>query len=480
MHSTRFLEGNYAPVTTEVTATDLPVTGQIPDFVDGRYLRIGPNPIEPNHARYQWFTGSGMVHGIRIADGRAHWYRNRWVRSAAVSRSLRERPRRGPRLSGMDFASNTNILEHAGRTLAVAEMGTRPYELTHDLDTVAPSDFDGTLRGGYTGHPKKDPLTGELHAVSYNPMWGNAIRYTVTGIDGRVRTSRTIPMPANTMMHDFSLTEKYIVLYDLPVVLDLSALAHSRFGQRVASMFTGVASRHALPDAVSRTLMLGSGLAQPDVGVPYRWNDGHNAQVVVIERNGRGIRRFDVEPCFVYHTLNAYDCEIGIVMELARHPRAFDGDSDPLPSSPTLDRWTVDFSSGTVRSERLDDRSQDFPRIDERAQGRRHRYGYTIASTQSADRGQVPTALLQHDMHTGSVVTREFGAGTEPGEFVHVPRTPDGPEDDAIVMGPVYDASTDRTDLMLLDAATLDVVATIHLPVRIPHGFHGNFEPSSG
>ena len=51
-----YLNGNFAPVREEITAVDLDVTGAIPEYLDGRYLRIGPNPIDdPDPARYQSF-----------------------------------------------------------------------------------------------------------------------------------------------------------------------------------------------------------------------------------------------------------------------------------------------------------------------------------------------------------------------------------------------------------------------------------------
>ena len=112
--------------------------------------------------------------------------------------------------------------------MAITEAGARPYELTDELETIGPSDFCGTLFGGYSAHPKRDPATGELHAVSYNPMRGNIVQYTVTGVDGKVRRTVDIRLKAQTMMHDFSLTEKYVVLYDLPVALDLGGLLRSR------------------------------------------------------------------------------------------------------------------------------------------------------------------------------------------------------------------------------------------------------------
>lgn len=73
------LTGNYAPVTEELTAYDLEVTGGIPAELTGWYLRNGPNPHAA--ASKHWFVGDGMVHGVRIENGLAVSYRNRWVRT---------------------------------------------------------------------------------------------------------------------------------------------------------------------------------------------------------------------------------------------------------------------------------------------------------------------------------------------------------------------------------------------------------------
>ena len=81
-----FLSGIHTPMTAEMTVIDLKVQGAIPPELDGRYIRIGPNPVKPaNPAVYHWFTGDGMVHGVRLQGGRALWYRNQWIRSKAVS-----------------------------------------------------------------------------------------------------------------------------------------------------------------------------------------------------------------------------------------------------------------------------------------------------------------------------------------------------------------------------------------------------------
>ena len=141
----RFLSSR--PREEEVTAFDLPVTGQVPDGLNGRYLRNGPNPLGLDDPSYHWFVGVGLVHGVRLREGKAEWYRNRWVRSKAVAEQLHEKWPRGPVHEDMDFAANTCIISHGGRTLATVEAGALPYEVTDELDTVGPCDFDGTLRG---------------------------------------------------------------------------------------------------------------------------------------------------------------------------------------------------------------------------------------------------------------------------------------------------------------------------------------------
>src|SRR5262245_14341916 len=101
----RYLTGNFAPVTTEVTATDLPVVGRLAPRLHARSLRNGPTPVTPpDPDTYHWFIGDGMVHGIRLRDGTAQWYRNRWVRSRSVAEALGETWAAGPVHADMDAA----------------------------------------------------------------------------------------------------------------------------------------------------------------------------------------------------------------------------------------------------------------------------------------------------------------------------------------------------------------------------------------
>lgn len=476
----RYLEGAFAPMHDELTLTDLEVTGAIPDYLDGRYLRNGPNPIgEIDPELYHWFLGDGMVHGIRIRDGQAEWYRNRWVRGPMAAAALGEPMPTGNFGSG--FGANTNVLGHAGKTLALVEGGNPNYELTDELDTVGVCDFDGTLSGGYTAHPKRDPETGELHAVSYNFAHANVVQYSVIGVDGKATRTVDVQVHGSPMMHDFSLTERHVIFYDLPVTFDagiateLSVPRALRLPARL--LLSALIGRVKLPDPVTARRATRNNV---DRRMPYSWNPKYPARVGVMPRDGGNadVRWFDVEPCYVFHPLNAYDSpeDNTIVLDVVRHPKMFATDHlGPNEGPPTLDRWTVDLSAGKVREERIDDHDQEFPRIDERLTGKRHRYGYAPTVGEGLDGG---ATLLKHDLVGGNSVTRSFGDGKSLGEFVFHPSSPTAAEDDGVLMGYVYDAATDRSELAIVDAGTLQDIASIKLPHRVPAGFHGNWVPA--
>jgi carotenoid cleavage dioxygenase len=443
----RYLTGNYAPVHEELTALDLSVTGSLPPELEGRYLRIGPNPVGPvDPATYHWFTGDGMAHGVRLRGGKAEWYRNRWVRSEQVSQALGEEPAPGERHGGMDGA-NTNIIGLDGRTFAIVEAGARPVELTYELETVAHVDFGGTLPNGFTAHPKRDPQTGELFAAAY--FWGlDHIQYIVVGVDGRVRKLEPISVKGSPMMHDMSLTERHAVFYDLPVTFNLE-------------------------------------IAAAGASFPYGWDDTYGARVGVLPREGTNadVRWFEVEPCYVFHPLNAYDDGDRVVLDVIRHPRMFDHDRlGPNEGAPSLWRWTVDLSSGMVKEEQLSDRAEEFPRVDERVVSRPHRFGYGASLSVGDDVGFDGSAMLKHDLANGTVEAHGYGPGRSTAEGVFVPRSAGAAEDDGWVMSYVYDASTDRSDLVILDAQDIagEPVASVHLPARVPIGFHGNWVPDAG
>jgi carotenoid cleavage dioxygenase-like enzyme len=431
-----YLEGNFAPVRDEVTAYDLPVEGAIPAALSGRYLRNGPNPKtgDPGH----WFFGEGMLHGVELRDGRATWYRNRYVRTASFEAGRRLFSENGMLDLEVDLA-NTHVIAHGGRILALIE-NRAPTEVSPELDTVGPFDFGGRLTTAMTAHPKRCPVTGELHFFGYG-IFPPLLTYHRADAAGNLVQSEEITVPGPTMIHDFAITEHAVVFMDLPVVCDLSLL-------RAKTM-------------------------------PYRWSDDYGARLGVMPRGGgdADVRWFDVEPCYVFHVLNAAEPRPGhLEIDVARYPHLWRDGQDAFEPT-TLHRWTVDVGAGTVKEETLDDRSLEFPRVDERRVGRPARFGYGVQTRPGRGGFVMATTLVKYDLRSGATEEHSFGDGRTPGEGVFVPASGDAGEDDGYVLAYVHDAARDGSDLVILDASdfTASPVATVALPQRVPFGFHGSW-----
>jgi carotenoid cleavage dioxygenase len=188
------------------------------------------------------------------------------------------------------------------------------------------------------------------------------------------------------------------------------------------------------------------------------------------------LRWLEVEPCYVFHALNAFDADGGIVMDVVRYPELW-RESPSTFAAARLHRWRIDLAGGRVREETLDDRAVEFPRGDERRTGLPHRYGYAVDTARGAD-DQTGTALVKYDVQSGAVELHDFGPGCRPGEPVFVPG-PGGGEDDGWVLSYVYDAARDGSDLVVLEASRFGTpaAARVRLPRRVPFGFHGSWIP---
>jgi carotenoid cleavage dioxygenase-like enzyme len=215
--------------------------------------------------------------------------------------------------------------------------------------------------------------------------------------------------------------------------------------------------------------------------MPYRWDDDYGARVGVMKRGDEtgSMRWFDVAPCYVFHPLNAYETGNVVTVEVARYPELWRAGTGKFDLA-SLHRWEIDLASSRVSETPLDDRPIEFPRIDDRLCGRRHRYGYAVRNLSSSE--SEATSLLKYDLSDGSSVEHDFGPGRYPGEAAFAPDPSSTEEDAGWLLSFVHDAARDRADLVILDAQQLasTPVATIHLPCRVPFGFHGNWIPDAG
>ncbi len=426
-----WLRDNFAPVFEETTATDLTVTGTIPEALNGRLLRNGANPQSGFSAH--WFLGNGMLHGVELKDGQANWYRNRYVKT-----SLYNDPDADV-MSGLGdmtmSSANTHVIHHAGKILALEE-GHWPYEVDDTLETVGPHNFDGKLAQQMTAHPKTCGATGELLSFGYS-MTEPYLVYHRTSPTGEMVQVEPITVPGATMVHDFNITRNHVVFMDLPAVWKLEGLATS--------------------------------------GLPVVWDPDYGARLGVMPRNGTNadVTWYDINPCYVFHPLNAYEEGDKIVLDVCRMEDTMKPGSN---SPPYLYRWVIDQAAGTVTETQLDDRMVDFPRVCDTKVGLKARYGY---AAEFGGGQPVAARFVKYDLENGGAAEVHDLAGGQGSEPVFV-KNPDGTaEDDGWVLAYVYQPETDTSEVVILDAQNFDQgpVARVHLPVRVPAGFHGNWVP---
>ena len=312
--SNPYLRGVHRPMASELTLSDLKITGEIPPSLDGRYIRIGPNPAaKQNPAAYHWFAGDGMVHGVRLKDGKALWYRNRWIRSNAVSAALGEPAAPGPR-HAFDTV-NTNVMAHANQTWALVEAGGYPVRIDAELNTIAHDPFGGSLKGSFTAHPHLDPETGEWHAICYEGTDTATIRHVVVNAQGNVKREEPIPVQNGPSIHDCMITKNYVIILDLPVTFSMKLLIAG-------------------------------------YSFPYHWNKNHQARVGLLPRAGHAadIIWCEITPCYVFHPCNGYETVDGkIILDACVHDSMFD-ESRQGPDSKLVpfERWEINPATRKV------------------------------------------------------------------------------------------------------------------------------------
>ena len=412
-------ERYFVPVPDEITAHDLPVSGTLPPELNGVYVRNGPNSRDGAPCD---FAGDGMIYGVRLEAGRARWYRNRYVKT---------KPDAG--IQG-GAPSNTHVFAHAGRLLSFVEVA-QPIELDRALETVGPVDFGG-IDTAFTAHGKIEPATGELIGFGYQFAHPHLTLYRINPT-GRVAERRVIHVDAPCLMHDFAVTREHALFFDTPAIM----------------------------------------VEDWGGGLPFRWQEGRDTRIGVVPLRGGAVRWFHVPACQVSHTANAFELDGRIVVDGIRTNRFL---TDMAVDPPLLYRWEIDLARGAVTETALGRQPVEFPRIDERRNGRPYCYAYTV-EFRDFGLGRPPrgSLLRRYDVETGTSLAKDFGIRYVLGEPVFVPRSADAAESDGWVLTLRYDRELDRSDLVLLDASDFgsDPVAVVQLPRRVPIGLHGSWMP---
>lgn len=457
-----FLDGNFAPVSEERDATDMTVTGTIPNDLAGHFLRVGPNPVHIfSEEAYHTFDGDGMIHAIEFRDGAAH-YRNRFVRNEGfkleqergdwvykgMNSMLDPTPSRVPEGAPTNKnLANTAFAYHNNTLYALHEPSQPTVIRLPGLDTEGPTDFDGKLKHPFTAHPKVDQKSGEMMTFGYS-FQAPYVTYSVINADGALIHSTPITIEKPVFMHDFAVTEKYSLFLDFPITLD-----------------------------IERAIAGGPALDfEPE----------HGSRIGLIPRFGTDsdVRWFEVETGSVVHTANAWDDGDEVVLQASRS-KTSDIAGAGL-SAENLDdtqgqlyEWRINLTTGTVRERALSPVRCDFTRVNDRLACHKTRYVY--GAIFNPVRPFSFDGVMKYDNDTESTTTFEYGDNRFGGEAVFAPRIGAQGEDDGYLVCFVQDESINQSQCLILDAQDLAAgpVATIVVPYRVPYGFHAGWVGSA-
>jgi len=276
-------------------------------------------------------------------------------------------------------------------------------------------------------HPVADPFGTELHTVAVHPGLPFA-EHLVGTPDGVEQRSEPFPLDGAPLVHAVAVTEHWVLVLDLPVT-----------ARESAALVTGF---------------------------PWRWTPGRPARIGLLPRAGGGpVRWLPIEPCFVFHTIGAYEIgERTILLDAVRHERAFSPAGPAGP--PALWRWELDLATGTVVETKLADDAVELPTG---SGGTLPGAVWTVEQLPGATGPGAGPALLRHQLSAGGG-TRTARWEPGPGRLVGQPVL----AGDWLLVA-VDDALADRTELVVLDPTTLTPVASVPLPVRLPAGAHGDW-----
>jgi carotenoid cleavage dioxygenase len=252
-----------------------------------------------------------------------------------------------------------------------------------------------------------------------------------------------VTIAAPSMIHDFVLTERYLVLLIGPAVFDMAAMAQ---GQAF-----------------------------------LQWRPELGTRIGLVPLDGGDVRWIEAEAFFVFHFANGFERGGRIVIDHVRHARLNLGYGARSGGPPKLRRLVIDPGRGTIEQAALAEAGVEFPRIDDRAVARAHRFIYVPTRTDSLTLANPPSAtfncLLKVDAESGAIRSHDFGNHVA-GEAVFIPRG--AGEDAGLVATFLYDPAAGASDLALLDARAIDAepVAVIRMPQRVPQGLHGTWIPA--
>ncbi|KAL2831857.1 carotenoid oxygenase [Aspergillus pseudoustus] len=470
--------GFMKPCRFEGEVRDLEVEGTIPDCIDGTFFRVMPDPqFVPFFDADPWFNGDGSVSAFRIQNGHVNFKQRyvqteKFVREREAKRSLFGKYR-NKYTDAVTFkvrsTANTNVFYFKGKLLACKE-DSPPYALDPTtLETIGLYDFDGQLPSmTFTAHPKIGPVSRELVGFGYEAKGDGTpdVCYYSVSPDGKFTETVWLVAPVVAMIHDFAVTENWVVFPMIPQTCDIERMKQG--------------------------------------GEHWQWDPNLSVYVGVLPRRGAkgsDVKWFRSPNAFPGHVYNAYEEDGKILLDISVSdknvffwwPDAQGNAPDPREIAAFLFRFTIDPNATTADpdlppAELLLPENGEFPRIDDRWAMKKHRHAFFDLMDMSAGTdwatvmpvaggGFPPYNSLGHlDLQTKRFQKYFPGPTHFTQEPVFVPRGETAEEGDGYLIALVNNYATMASELHVVDTRDFSKPqAVVYLPVRLRAGLHGNW-----
>jgi len=476
--TSEFIGGLYQPSRVEGSVLDLEVEGVIPDEICGTFYQVAPDhQYPPMFEDDTFFNGDGMVKAFKFEKGRVN-FTSKYVKTDRLKaqrkagRSLNGRYRNvytnDPLAAKDNTTANTNVLSFNGLLLAMKE-DALPYIM--DLETLETKEgqynFNGQIKSlTFTAHPKIDPESGNLLAFTYCAQGDGSKELAFFEITpkGELLHEIWIEGPYVGMIHDFAITDNYIVLPYMPMTCDM---------ERVKAG-----------------------------GKYWEHQPTYDQLFAVFSRKGNGtdVRWFKgPKNNFPGHVLNSFEKDGLINVDITGtngnvfyfFPEESGFVPDPKSLKSTMQRWSFNFTAEDDYLEPIDLNQYpcEFPKCDDRFVGKEYTHGWMLSLDPrlpyNQNLGPFPFQFMNQLTHlnVNSGVSDSWYAGDSQSfqEPIFVPKSPDAPEGEGYIIALMNNLDSKTTDVVILDSLSMSngPLATIHLPFRLRMSLHGSWAPAS-